>query len=98
MDETKPVNETKPGEEEGSPGYDSPQYRIYREDTTTLDAQKLEVFKMYNGFLITMSTAIPGGSLLALKEFEDIIRFIQAMLGHAELGFYSHLGQDACFG
>ncbi len=72
MEEKKPAEEVKPVEEEASPGYESPQYRIYREDSTTLDAQKLEVFKMYNGFLITMSTAIPGGSLLALKEFEDI--------------------------
>lgn len=72
MEETKPAEEVKPVEEEASPGYESPQYRIYREDSTTLDAQKLEVFKMYNGFLIAMSTAIPGGSLLALKEFEGI--------------------------
>ena len=67
MDETKPVDE-----EESNPGYESPQYRIYREDSTTLDAQKLEVFKMYHGFLIAMSTAIPGGSLFVLKEFENI--------------------------
>lgn len=66
------MDETKLVEEEARPGYESPQYRIYREDSTTLDAQKLEVFKMYNGFLITMSTAIPGGSLLVLKEFENI--------------------------
>lgn len=72
MEESQLAEEAKPLEEEASPGYESPQYRIYREDSITLDAQKLEVFKMYHGFLIAMSTAIPGGSLLVLKEFEDI--------------------------
>lgn len=66
------MDEAKPVEEESSPGYESPQFRVYREDTTVLDAQKLEVFKMYHAFLIAMSTAIPGGSLLVLKEFENI--------------------------
>jgi hypothetical protein len=73
VDEGKPAKDQAEEEkEEASPGYDSPQYRIYRENQTSLDAQKLEVFKMYHAFLIAMSTAIPGGSLLALKEFECI--------------------------
>lgn len=55
--------------DEQTAGYESPEYKIYIQETNSYTQEKLEIFKLVPTFYVSLSTFMFGGSVWAMTAF-----------------------------